>query len=945
MGRKEDFFTQANAVLNHKLLVVILLVVLVALAFSVRSAPAELAITDQWAQETLQNQLVNQFEQQLRQEFPTLASQQLRNRAIQDYQQFRAENLEELQRQEELLSAQFRREFQIEYERNGVAHAQTYLTGIDPYYYWQRAERVMETGTVCTSVVDGACRDDLMTAPTPPNTRQDWHSYVTGYFAAAAVWMGHLSMTGVFFMPAILASLITIPMFFFVKRRYGTLAGFVAGLVIALHTSLLTRTMAGFSSTDAWNVLFPVLMIFAVVWALEQTENKKQWIGITLAALITEVFSQFWNAWWYAFFVLMGALLATSIYKAATTLLEQYRSKKKSFSAKQAYKNAEQALLTAVGYIAITGITVTVLLGFDRFIDAFTQPFRRAAGVGGLQSIATAELWPNVMRTVAELNPLTIPQTISNIGGVVVFFIVTMGLLLTLIRVDKITNREYYVLAGVAVYYIVLMSETATALNPLLYLVLYAIPFAGLILYNLHYKHAQQIHYAVIGAAFMLAGLFATTSGVRFLLLLVPPIAMGFGFFAGWMVELANKLAEDIEWQPMIATTIVALIMAVLLFAPVTANLYERADRVAHNHVPSMNDAWWDALTEIKENSSEDAIITSWWDFGHWFKAIAERRVTFDGATQNRPAAHWVGKMFLTNDYDESLQILRMLNCGHNTAYEVIQERIQNPARSYDTTLEVLNQTPQQARTALEELGFSEEEITQILDATHCEPPESFVIVSEDMVGKAGVWGYFGGWDFDKATVLNAYQTQPRAAAINTIQERLDVSEEQATQWYNELNARGSRNDQIRWVSDHPSYAGSPRTCQEQNNTLTCPLGLVVAQQNGIQIVADRAIIPKDNPQESTILLAAQGQIIEELDAGILYIDGERVDAGEGLGLAMRIQDNRVLLGTPEIVNSVFTQLFFDETPGEALELLTREQQVTGGKILVYKVNWDAVQN
>jgi len=47
-----------------------------------------------------------------------------------------------------------------------------------------------------------------------------------------------------------------------------------------------------------------------------------------------------------------------------------------------------------------------------------------------------------------------------------------------------------------------------------------------------------------------------------------------------------------------------------------------------------MNDGWYESLTKIKQNASEDAIINSWWDFGHWFKAVGDRAVTFDGTPQ-----------------------------------------------------------------------------------------------------------------------------------------------------------------------------------------------------------------------------------------------------------------------------------------------------------------------
>ncbi len=46
----------------------------------------------------------------------------------------------------------------------------------------------------------------------------------------------------------------------------------------------------------------------------------------------------------------------------------------------------------------------------------------------------------------------------------------------------------------------------------------------------------------------------------------------------------------------------------------------------------SSND-WKDAMLWIKENTSEDAIIASWWDYGYWITTLSERTTLADNAT------------------------------------------------------------------------------------------------------------------------------------------------------------------------------------------------------------------------------------------------------------------------------------------------------------------------
>ena len=46
----------------------------------------------------------------------------------------------------------------------------------------------------------------------------------------------------------------------------------------------------------------------------------------------------------------------------------------------------------------------------------------------------------------------------------------------------------------------------------------------------------------------------------------------------------------------------------------------------------STND-WSDAMQWLKENTAEDAVIASWWDYGYWISTLAERKTLADNAT------------------------------------------------------------------------------------------------------------------------------------------------------------------------------------------------------------------------------------------------------------------------------------------------------------------------
>ncbi len=82
---------------------------------------------------------------------------------------------------------------------------------------------------------------------------------------------------------------------------------------------------------------------------------------------------------------------------------------------------------------------------------------------------------------------------------------------------------------------------------------------------------------------------------------------------------------------------------------------------------PSVNGNWYNAMMWIKNNTPMDAIVTYWWDQGHWITGIAERGAYADGAhcppTSCKPyplntRIVDVGKVLTTNDETLALSIL-----------------------------------------------------------------------------------------------------------------------------------------------------------------------------------------------------------------------------------------------------------------------------------------------
>src|SRR3989344_1855503 len=349
-----------------------------------------------------------------------------------------------------------------------------------------------------------------------------------------------------------------------------------------------------------------------------------------------------------------------------------------------------------------------------------------------------------------------------------------------------------------------------------------------------------------------------------------------------------------------------------------------------------MNDGWYDALAHIRDNSTSNTIITSWWDVGHWFKAIADRPVTVDGGSQNRPQAHWVGKLFLTPDEKVSFGLLRMLDCGANGAFDAIDLVVQDTERSVAVVNEVIIRNRDDAALYLRENGFTDGQIDSVLKNTHCsQPPEGYVIASNDMIGKSGVWGHFGAWNFQRASMVFETNDLSRDRALTVLTSKFNLSAADAEKTYREIQ----NEDVNRWIAPWPGYAGGSQNCRTDNSTIVCTLD---AQGAAFDLHIDRATM-------NTTIPTTQGT---KYPNALVYLDGDQLiekkftDDRIGLSVALIPAGDsfEAVVSDPLQANSMFTQMFFYEGRRlKCFELFDKRREITGGLIYIYKVNWDCV--
>ena len=90
--------------------------------------------------------------------------------------------------------------------------------------------------------------------------------------------------------------------------------------------------------------------------------------------------------------------------------------------------------------------------------------------------------------------------------------------------------------------------------------------------------------------------------------------------------------------------------------------------------VAPLNGAWINALKFIKENTSPNALIISWWDYGYWITVNTNRTTVADGATLNETQIRILARILTSTEDGASALLRRYFNAVPNNTYIVFYD-------------------------------------------------------------------------------------------------------------------------------------------------------------------------------------------------------------------------------------------------------------------------------
>ena len=834
-------------------------------------------------------------------------------------------------------------------------HEHVYLGDYDSYVWLRNARNYLRTGTTCDAVVNGECRDLYGNAPVGSQMRYGRSLHIVAIVAVHRVLSlfrpGYPLAASAFWVPVIVGAFGALSAMAIGWQLAGPLGGVCAAVVSALNPVFLVRSFG--SDNDVWNVVLPLCMMWAAMTALSAAHRFQQAAYAIVAALFATLHAATWRGWTFTYDVLLVGLLAHLAIQIARQVWHARR-----LSAVGSDPGVRRAGLVLLLFYGFTGIYVTLTGSAEDYLRLPLTVVETAFGgmAGTTQGAAEhVSLWPDVFTTVAELRPANLANTAAQMGGVMFFFIGWLGLMVLVLPHRRWQWWHFAILIGGNYLYRYLLTAGDLGHAGRIGLLVLPITMAMLFVVADDREVDADQGTGVIVVIWFLAALLLAYGGERFVMLLVPPFALTFAAGVGrleqWLAERIRGLAVQ---QRLLARCMLCAILLAVLIEPV-----RKGYTTARTYMPAMSDTWWDVLTTLRNESPPDTIINAWWDYGYWIKYVAERRVIADGGSLSTHVSHWFARALVAADERESLGLLRMLDCGSDATPEPEGRRgaygklvgygvDEITAHAMVVALAGLDQDA--ARTYLGAHGLADAAQTDVLASTHCTPPVAYLLLSTDQID-ASAWRYLGNWDPRRAYLARHTRFLAAPDALQEMTAKLGFTDSEAPGLYRKAVELRSERAVQRFIAPRAGYVrGRWIGCRQQagGTSLTCP---VDARLNRAGDVLETLFITPGAPGDTRLRIASGANPTQsfEYTPGLVLLAADTLEAVEipsatrpNLGVLFDPAHERVLIGPPPLLRSMFTQLVFLD--GRYWTHFKKDVSIGlhGEHVLTWKIDWGA---
>ena len=727
-----------------------------------------------------------------------------------------------------------------------------YFSEMDSYFNLRMTQDYMDHGYFGDTLVNGSGWDMHSYYPSGRDvgSYQPMIAYVTSFLYGIVNMFQEMSIKEVaFWTGAYISSFAVIPVYIFTRRITNDYGAIAATLIVALGPNYISHTFAGFFDTDMFNVTLPLFFILFFVEAVKSDKLVHRIIFAILSVITIGIYSLSWTGYMFypAVMIIVMIVFFILCFYLDIEVLEPF----KNYSNKLSSLVNQKELFPVALIVVLGAIGLLFTVGIGGILDAISGL------TGGFSLLSTSnDVWPNVFISVAEMQRPNLlagglpgaflantSGIINGIGGIVAFFGVLLVLFTFIQRLLRL--RSVKVKGDSSKPHKSKRKATSVRKEQDRFRIsLKDIGSFGST-DEINRSKRYNVLYLSLFLVWILASAAAVTQGTRFIQVLVVPMGICAGIFVGYAVDYVKANIDDDRTLFLIAIVcsfliafpisqigyavdnalmigsivfvalvvisgvfiylrksikdsdvsikkaLVVVLITLALVSPTVCGAYQTTALT----VPGSSDPIWNAMDYVKENTTNDTVIISWWDFGYLFQIASDHPTSFDGGSQSGDRAYWVGKALTTSDFAQSKGILQMLGTTGSNASELLCNYTGSNVTAVDALDKTLGMSREDAKSTLvKDYNLTESQASAVVKQSHPSNPNNVAFVlSSDMIQKAGWWSYFGSWNFDTLDSINyQYYVAPNYVTIKPNSEGSITIVNESNVLYNAEVKRGS---------------------------------------------------------------------------------------------------------------------------------------------------------
>ncbi len=485
---------------------------------------------------------------------------------------------------------------------------ETELFEYDPFFNYRATEYLVDNGI--QNYLEW--NDDKSWHPTGRNISET--SQVTLHITTAILYQvfnfGISLHTFTILFPLVVGSLTSIAVFALVRTLGGTTAGLFASLLFAFSIPILIRGFAGWFKSEPLGLFFGIIGLYLFVSGIKNNKGKISGLKVAGSGFFLAISLSAWGGSIFFILAIILFFFALPFFKNEKNFLiwiiPVFSTVFIIFSLM--FERTSSAI---VFYIGIAMLLSTVFVVVSEIIKKFSsesKKLRNCLGflisiiISGLGIASSGLIFLPSFRYQNAVNPLLLtqdPLTDSVSEHAVTSLELSFGFL------------SSFIIFGIIGAWFIFTKKSSLLKNDMKVFSL-MISFFGIYL----------------SSAFLRLEVFASVG--LFIL-----GGIGLGLLIHEIFKLKNPTLK------IISSVVIVGLFVIPVTLPENNNWASWADfsptiingGTSQNTFVSYD--WFDAMEWLKENSPENAVVASWWDYGYWITTLSDRTTIVDNATLN----------------------------------------------------------------------------------------------------------------------------------------------------------------------------------------------------------------------------------------------------------------------------------------------------------------------